>query len=81
MNKKQREEALADAKKNTRAVWWAKGHTLGGRGSTRPENQGLGHREQMGMMAENARPWGQSFAASVIKGRHEHKLRDEGAGR
>jgi hypothetical protein len=81
MNKRQREAALAKAKKDTRRAWWNKGHALEGRDSTKPENQGLGHRERMGMMSENARPWGQNLAASAIKGRHNHKLRDEGGGR
>jgi hypothetical protein len=80
-SKKQREAELKGAKRKVSAAWWNNGHALGGRDSTKPENQGLSHREQMGMAAENDRPWGRSFAASAIKGRHEHKLRDEGGGR
>lgn len=81
MGKKQREAALKNAKLKTSAAWWNRGHALEGRNSTKPENQGLGHREQMGLAAENDKPWGHSFAASAIKGRHEHKLRNEGGGR
>ena len=64
------------AEEATRESWWKAGHSLAGRASTKPENQGLDDRARQGIEAENARPWGRGNARSVIETRHQHKTRD-----
>lgn len=61
------------AERNTSKLWWNAGHALGGRNSTKPENQGLDDRAQKGHEVENTKPYGRSMTKSAIKDRAGRK--------
>jgi hypothetical protein len=63
------------AEQATRDKWWKAGHSLSGRATTKPENQGLDDRARQGIEAENSKAYG-GMTRSLIKHRHENKARD-----